>query len=524
MCNPAWYSITFLLAVLVMGTRIQAQTLENRPAQELASKVLNDLYRKAGYPDVDLPKVLVVHSESFGAVYHPIKNEIHLEHSLLNICREFGRDSLNALTFILAHELSHAILKQEGQRNPSNFLRVQIDAAAKWEEERNADVYGMLIASLAGYSPEKVLDDLIDKIYLQYKLSDFSGSAYPSKVERKKSDAALLDLVQPLIRLFDAANLLSIKKEFALAALAYEHILRFYKGPELYNNLGVAYTLKAMEYFDEQIDGYSYPIEMDFNTGLKKVKKSRGVLTEEMRMERRLALRKAAGYLDEALKINPRYTFAHTNRMCVLLLSGEAAQTIAYMERQSKIDPQFAKDPDHRQILAIAHAISGSNKAQALFKSLLHTGPEKSRLFARNNLQTFEKRNRSKTASGRPVEDCSMLESAASVKTRWTRSVAEKRYPLGGEGSTISFSYGDQPPLHWFHFYADDQPLLSIRRSAVGHEQASRTLSTRLSTTGPNLLWVQTSGGSYLACEPSDVLYLLGKNNRILEEIEWVCH
>ena len=103
-------------------------------------------------------------------------------------------------------------------------------------------------------------------------------------------------------------------------------------------------------------------------------------------------------------------------------------------------------------------------------------------------------------------------------------SALEKKHLLGSEGSAISFSYGEQPSLRWFQFYADDQPLLSIRRSTPERNQPPPTLSAGLSVTDPNLTWVQTAGGGYLACESSGVLYLLGKNNRILEEIEMVCH
>ncbi len=493
-------------------------------ADILAGQVLDNLYAHSGFSNLRKPKIVLSTGKNFGALYRPQQNEILIEVALLEICRSFKEDSLHALAFILAHELSHALIRQQDDKNPANFLSVYADQTGKLEEEKNSDIYGLFLAFISGYAPDKVLNQLIDRIYASYSLTDNASPSYPSKEERKKSDLALLEKVNPLIQLFEAANLLTLKKEFVLAAQSYEHILKFYKGPEIYNNLGVIYTLKAMELFDEDLDRFSYPVELDLNTGLKKIKRSRGSLTDEMRSERNNFLIKARSNFEKALQLNHEYHPATSNLICSMLLKGETDLAIQYTSSKAKFAAATAKKDEFQMALGIAYALNHKNKAKEIFSNLSKSSNEKTKRFAQQNLQVLRNTGiYERPTDPRYQQDCKQWTSNAKPDNELFRNYSGKPYPIGDPNRNLSFSYAIQNDSQFYLFNIEDQRLLSIERVRID-KAAGQQRKTETGWSQANLFWVHTPRGAYVECESSGILYLLGNKNRFLEEISVRCY
>ncbi len=511
------------ILIFVFQIHANAQSSIPKNYEAVAAQVLDNLYVHAGLSKVRKPKIVLNTGKKFGAVYRPLQNEIHLETALVEICRSFKKDSLHALAFIIAHELSHAIFKQQNDINPANFLSIHNEKPGKTEEEKNSDIYGLFLAFISGYAPDRVLNKLIDQIYTTYQLPDTKTRSYPSKEDRKKSDQALLDQVTPLIQLFDAANVLTLKREYIFAALSYEHILNFFRGPEMFNNLGVVYTLRAMENFDENLDVYAYPIELDLNTGLKKVRRSRGALTDEMRIERNNLLLKAREQFEKALQLNPEYNPARVNKLCNLLIYGEISKAIEYYYTITKAIAA-TKIPDELQMaVGIAYALNKNGEAQKIFSRLCKSKIEKTRRFAYTNLQLFNKGGTQKKESLASQYDCLQWKKLVSSPLTLPQQFTDRQYPIGDANRKISFSYNTYGSGQAFLFRNDDQALLSIERKklALVKDQAFLPES---GWSQANLFWVQTPRGSYIECESSGLLYLLGNKNDFLEEISVTCY
>lgn len=74
---------------------------------ETAKRVLDKLYQANGNLIFIKPGIRISDKEFAVAQYLSGENVIILERKLLQLCYEFGTDSMNALAFVLGHELMH---------------------------------------------------------------------------------------------------------------------------------------------------------------------------------------------------------------------------------------------------------------------------------------------------------------------------------------------------------------------------------------------------------------------------------
>ena len=190
-CNK-FYLYIFLLFFWSIGI---SHGKQNDYKLNTIHKVLVQLYHAASIPQIYKPKIALVKSSSIGAVYVPGEHLIRVEEKLYNICREFKKDSLNALAFVIAHELSHAIQKHKKSNNESsNFLMTNYVGKHKYLEEREADLQGVFICYLAGFKPSSIIKSLINSIYEKYSLNSAHLNGYPPKSERIKSSETVLEM------------------------------------------------------------------------------------------------------------------------------------------------------------------------------------------------------------------------------------------------------------------------------------------------------------------------------------------
>lgn len=73
----------------------------------VAQKVFDDLLRARGDFRLQKPTLIVNRKEGDVASFIPDKVQIILDEKAYDVCVSFGKDSLNALAALLAHELIH---------------------------------------------------------------------------------------------------------------------------------------------------------------------------------------------------------------------------------------------------------------------------------------------------------------------------------------------------------------------------------------------------------------------------------
>ena len=160
-------------------------------SDETLYKVYDDIVYAIGNNSPRPPVLSLKNTERNPASYHPGKKTITLENKVLEVCYSFGKDSLNALAYILAHELGHHYrghgwVTQFASLDFSNEIEKKKESdQQKVDDETEADIYAGFYAHIAGYNALSVADKFLDKIYMEYDLSD-SLPNYPTLTQRKK--------------------------------------------------------------------------------------------------------------------------------------------------------------------------------------------------------------------------------------------------------------------------------------------------------------------------------------------------
>lgn len=371
--------------------------------QTVAQSVLDRLYAANGNLQFKQPKLVLTNENKKVAAFSPWRNTITLDEKAYDICRSFGRDSLAALAYMLGHEMVHAFQSQiRGQRLQTNFLAYDHGYNADVRIEKVADIQGLFNAYLAGYGVLRVMPELIDAVYSAYDLTGKNLQGYPSLEERKACSREVIAIAENLRDVFESCNYLLAIGQNSLACSGYEYILQYYQGVEIYNNLGVAYTLNAQQFWNPQTDKYIYPLEADWDTKLSRLAAARGQEQIDPSMEplRIALLDKALGYFQRAARLDPGYLPAHINVVCAMNMKGQPAEAIKYAEahllklKQQKKNRLRSLDLERIDLaVGISYALTqnmlSQGRAEKIFQELANSGNVLSGLYGRQNLHAL---------------------------------------------------------------------------------------------------------------------------------------
>lgn len=365
----------------------------------MAQGVLDHLYATNGNYRFKKPKLSISTENGKVAAYSPWKNTIVLDQKAYEICRSFGRDSLSALAYILGHELVHAYQTEiKSGRVQTNFLAYHHHYTADTRIEKVADVQGLFNAYMAGYQALQVMPDVIERIYREYDLLGKTLPGYPTLAERRATTEEVLAIAQDLCDVFESSNYLLVIGRHSLAAAGFEYILQYYQGVEIHNNLGIAYTLSAQEFWNPRTDNFVYPLEADWHTKLSRsVSRGQEQADPTLQPLRNTFLEKAAAHFRAAADMNADYLPARVNLVCALNLLGRSVEALRYAElhllkRISGRKKAPGQEAEMAEIaLGITYALlpggARRGEAESVFKRLSGSTYLVSALYAQQNLQ-----------------------------------------------------------------------------------------------------------------------------------------
>lgn len=304
---------------------------------------------------------------------------VTIDNYLFTICRSYGKDSLNALSVVIGHELAHYYNEHSfctdfafAIRNKNEVFSKKvklIDKNQKIIYETQADDKGLFYAAIAGYEPFEVQPKLLDAIYTQYQLKDADG--YPTKVQRKEIAKNALLKAKRLYETFTLGLKYIQEKNYDKAIEAFNTVNNDFPSRENYNNLGVAKTRQAIELKElskGEVDTpkrFQYPLEVDNTSRLKKATTRSYSDGEKMRN----LLNDAQKYFEETIRLDPSYTVGFINLACVYDLLGKHISAIA--EITEKLPKNEQDTIEAKQILAIAYYNADmEEKAEEIWKEL----------------------------------------------------------------------------------------------------------------------------------------------------------
>ena len=300
------------------------------------------------------------------ARYNSESSTIEVDIALYELCKGFGRDSLNAMSIVISHELTHYYNDHLfcsdyawANLNSSNLnlaKKIQnVSLSSRKEKETEADIKGFFFALAAGFKPFGLQSKLIDKIYEKYRFSDIQ-KGYPTKDERKILSSSTEKEADKLFGYFNDGLLALRDEKYDVAINAFEMANSKIPYRENLNNSGVAKTLKALwlrPFSKAEIDmprRFNYPVELDNSSRLKR-EVSRGYQDNYDKMES--LLQSAKKDFETAINLDPNYNLSHINLACVYDMLGKHVSAIA--EITEKLPKDGLNSYSAKQILAIAY-------------------------------------------------------------------------------------------------------------------------------------------------------------------------
>ena len=341
---------------------------------KVAQQVFNDLIRARGDFRMPKPKFVMNQGRSFMAWMRPKSKEIGMEEKAYDVCTQLGKDSLNALAALIAHEIIHYYEKHDWSNNFINTAQLetaeeklrQIDQAV--ENEAQADILGGTLAISAGYNTYKVFDKFLNAAYEEYGLPH-KIEGYPSLQKRLSLSHEIADTLRRFHTVYQTANLFAMIGAYELAYDYYNSMLGVYQSYEVYNNIGVNATTAALDLFEEEKMPYALPIELDLTSRLDLLK-TRFPSTEDI--EKRVALLvDAESWFRRVIELDDQNAVGFINLGIVYLLQenyDEAAYQVNKAIKISKKRKRVKQLADAKIVLGVLMALQNDTEmAQSLF-------------------------------------------------------------------------------------------------------------------------------------------------------------
>ena len=324
-----------------------------------AQKVLDRLVEVIGdgRPPPRLRLLSSRDSRGLVAAYYPTSHQLLLGEQAYDLCLAQGPDFLNALAFLLGHELAHFYrdhgpIQDFGHRfadlEMGKTLRV-FNPVQQLKQEAEADYFGGFAGHLAGYNPLANAPSFLAAIYASYALED-NLQGYPALSERQVIAQEAAESLQQLVPIFDAGHGLLLLGQYGAAFRCFAHISLTFPSREILNNAGVARALEALDLFEAQSLRFVYPFELDAQTRLGNGTKAgqSGMMANELRLR---LLTEAATWFTKARRKDKIYAAALINQACVASLLDEPDDALHWAKKALK------KARQSGEALAQAHAL-----------------------------------------------------------------------------------------------------------------------------------------------------------------------
>ena len=506
-----------IFVVISVILSIGTTQADDNDLQVVAQAVLNKMYLVNGNHVYLKPSIVVTNDSHNAALYLRRNNKIEISEKVFRVCREFGKDSLSALAYIIGHELAHAY-QTDYNVHETSFLAYdhKHDSSSSFEEA--ADVTGVFLTYLAGYNSMSILSEVISKIYMEFELSN-ELDGYPTLDERMATAEKVRSMTTTLVRIFEGANYLVSIGKYELAAESYSYIEQHFQGKEIYNNIGLCKVLQAMDIKEQNIFPYVFPFELEWETRMSRPVASRGVdqLSAEERILYDSYLAEAQKYFDLASKMDPTEIGAEINTLCTMIMQFKAKEAIAYAKKHDLELRAYLKSDGidyinrYRSAMAIAYNESGDiGRAQELWSTIISESIGVLVEQAKYNSSTKELK-----VEAEQYCNCPEIEvSEASIdKVRLHRPTPRGPWVIINDQKNISLSI-DENPQSLVYTYVTEQGYFSIQRTALvdlvkvkGNPKPTK-----------NLL---TDSGYISSCDDLRVALRFGKNDKLVEWIKF---
>lgn len=252
-----------LFLLMLFGINLFASSNRRLVAtdKQMAIAVYESLKNAIGDKRLDWPilEVLNVENRVASFVPGPKKNWIYIDQKAIDICKQFGDKSTDALAFLIGHELTH--FYQEHEWKKKGFILHKDNFEDNKVHERTADIYGAFIAHQAGFNTIPLVPLLLERVYRSYQLSERENQNYPSLSERRTLASDACRVAKDLVDAYQTANYAMVIGKLDLASQLYDFVGSHIKFKELYHNKGLCQLLDY--YYQDTSNHLAFPFQID---------------------------------------------------------------------------------------------------------------------------------------------------------------------------------------------------------------------------------------------------------------------
>jgi tetratricopeptide (TPR) repeat protein len=338
-----WIILIIAIVPILSNAQIASKI---KATHEVFDNLIQAYANGKGAPDL---KIVPLKGRQVIAEYATLKGfpVIRIDEKLINLCFSLGKDSLNALAFILSHELSHYYKDDNWCMDYAEFkfktnpaLAKDMKTSSKYNKgkEAAADKEGIIYASIAGYSPSLIFNSLLDKIYIKYSLTD-NLLGYPSKNDRKLINKDASKEAETWFLIYNTGVILTYSGRYSEAVDCFNYLTTKFPSREVFNNLGTAQLLWAIKNKPKSAVEYIYPIEIDPQSRLSLVSSIDRDINSNKLFEK--LLNEALQNFEKSRQIDPKYKKAIVNLACVYDLQENFDLAIGYTKKIDSNDHEY---------------------------------------------------------------------------------------------------------------------------------------------------------------------------------------
>lgn len=340
-------------------------------------KVFQDLVNAYGNPKSEPILEIKQEKQKSPAIYIASPSpKIILDQNFYKLCKTLGKDSLNAFSIVLSHELAHYYSDHTFctdfayvLRNDDKELSQKLKNYSKPQMlllETEADNKAIFYSAMAGYDPFKIHEALLDKIYAEYNLPD-NIEGYPTKSERKNIYKQTTANAEKLYHNFLQGLAFLKSGEYDKSIQEFEKLNRHFPSRENYNNLGVAKAYKVLENKPLTRNEYLYPEKFTYPFSIDSISYLQKSTERSYQNDKDLEalLKSAQKDFEKAISLDPDYVKSYVNLACVYDLLGNPEAAIGKLK---ELDKEQQDLQEVKQIMAIAYYNMGlEEKAEELW-------------------------------------------------------------------------------------------------------------------------------------------------------------
>jgi len=331
-------------------------------AHNIYNNILSAADRRIGVE----PELHIIKHEGAPWAQSLADGSIILTNNALKFCYE-GKSLENGdsrLAFVIGHEMAHQFngdfweykfLNTKAGDKDSSLAFQDIRELAKnpdllLSKELQADQYGIIYATLAGYKSAEIISDDGNFFFDWFKRSDpdLSASSGMASLAEKRLMSVRMRLkeVSDRIVLFKMGvmNYYIGQLEDAISLLS--RYASYFPGREVYSNLGSIYLRQAYEQFLQSRTPESFPFALSFGidtkTRAETIPVARGY-SEEKYHEYKKLLAPAIDNLKKAVEYDPLYSEAKNNLGCAYIIDNSYYDAAAVLEEALKLSPENKK-------------------------------------------------------------------------------------------------------------------------------------------------------------------------------------